>query len=218
MYSTCVSECFVPLMKVTPETIGHDPCSRTISSAPSPFRTVATVACGKRPSSAFAAGRSPAAFVATIARSNGSRASGSLAAVTRACRSLLPLTRRPSRFSASACSRRRVSTETSHTWARCPAKRLPITPAPTMQTRSITPGLVSRALTCQSTRRLRRRAPLAVDEAAELRIGHETALPRPQLLDGVEELRIPLLGKVEPEIAELDADRVEPALLAEDDA
>ena len=48
------------------------------------------------------------------------------------------VTRRPSRFRASACSRRRVRTETSATCARCPAKRLPITPAPITQTRWIT--------------------------------------------------------------------------------
>ena len=52
MYSTCVSEWRVPLMKVTPETIGQAPCARTTSSAPIPLRTVTIVASGKRPSSA----------------------------------------------------------------------------------------------------------------------------------------------------------------------
>ena len=77
MYSTCVSEWRVPLMNVTPETIGHAPCARTISSAPIPFRTVTIVASGKRPSSACAAGSSPEAFVATIATSNSGSAAGS---------------------------------------------------------------------------------------------------------------------------------------------
>ena len=52
MYSTCVSEWRVPLMNVTPETIGHAPCARTTSSAPIPLSTVTIVASGKRPSSA----------------------------------------------------------------------------------------------------------------------------------------------------------------------
>ena len=59
MYSTCVSEWRVPLMKVTPETIGQSPCARTTSSAPMPLSTVMTVASGKRPSSACAAGLEP---------------------------------------------------------------------------------------------------------------------------------------------------------------
>ena len=52
------------------------------------------------------------------------------------------MTRSPSRFRASACSARRVSTDTSATWARCPANRLPIDPAPITQTRSITGALL----------------------------------------------------------------------------
>ena len=52
MYSTCVSSWRVPLMNVTPETSGQSPCLRTICSAPSPFCTVTTVAPGKRPASA----------------------------------------------------------------------------------------------------------------------------------------------------------------------
>ena len=37
MYSTCVSECFVPDMNVTAEIIGQPPYAATTSSAPSPF-------------------------------------------------------------------------------------------------------------------------------------------------------------------------------------
>ena len=68
--------------------------------------------------------------------------SGSAEARTLACRSLRPLMRSPSRFSASAWSARRVSTETSATAARCPAKRLPIAPAPMTHTRFIRDGFL----------------------------------------------------------------------------
>src|SRR5574337_1074179 len=213
MYSTCVSECFVPLMKVTPETIGQSPCARTPSSPPIPFRTVTTVAPGKRPSSDCAAASRPVAFVATIATSNGGSWSGSLVAVTRASRSLLPLTRRPSRSRASACSRRRVRTETSQTCARWPANRLPMTPAPTMQTRSTARREYRPHLTCQSTRTRRR----PTGKAAKLGVGDETALLDPGALDRLQELRIGRLGDVEAELSGLDPDRVEAALLAEDD-
>src|SRR5205085_485138 len=64
------------------------------------------------------------------------RAAGSVAARTRVTKSWRPETLRPSAFRAWACSSRRVSTDTSATRPRCPAKRLPITPAPTTQTRS----------------------------------------------------------------------------------
>ena len=126
---TSVSECFVPDMNVTAETIGQSPCARTTSSAPSPLSVVIIVASGKRPSSDAAASSSPFAFVATIPRSNGSSSSGSVARrdATRAGRSARSRAARRG-SSASACSRRRVSTETSTTCARWPANRLPIDP------------------------------------------------------------------------------------------
>src|SRR5262245_12705300 len=216
MYSTWVSECRVPLRNVPPETIGHAPCERTTSSAPIPLRTVTTVASENRPARARAAGSSPEAFVATIATSNAGSASGSSLAVTRAWWSDLPVTRSPCSFSASACSRRRVSTETSHTRARCPAKRLPITPAPTMQTRSITPRRSSLPVTCQSTRT--RRGFLSVHQPPELGVRNQPPLPCPGTLHGFQELRVSLVRNVEAELGDLDADRVESALLAEDDA
>ena len=77
-----MSEWRVPLMNVTPETIGHAPCARTISSAPIPLRTVTIVASGNLPSSELTAGSSPDAFVATIATSNAGSSSGSSVAVT----------------------------------------------------------------------------------------------------------------------------------------
>ena len=129
----------MPDMNVTAETSGQSPWARTTSSAPSPLSVVISGASGKRPSSDAAASSSPPAFVATMPRSNGSSSSGiAPRPCTSAWRSLRPVTRSPSRLSASACSRRRVSTETSATWARWPANRLPITPAPITQTRSIT--------------------------------------------------------------------------------
>ena len=156
MYSTCVSECFVPLMNVTPETIGHSPCSRTTSSAPIPLSTVIDRRFGKR-ALERPRGRSQPGRLRRddrdVERRELRRVVGRAhARLRRSC----PLTRSPSRFSASACSRRRVSTDTSHTQARCPAKRLPITPAPTMQTLSITPEDHRRAVTCQSTVRATR--------------------------------------------------------------
>jgi hypothetical protein len=47
MYSTWVSECFVPDMNVTAEISGHSPCACTTRSAPSPLRTVITAAFGQ---------------------------------------------------------------------------------------------------------------------------------------------------------------------------
>ena len=55
MYSTCVSECFVPEMNVTAERIAHSPWRATTSSAPSPLRTVITAARGQCPASDAAA-------------------------------------------------------------------------------------------------------------------------------------------------------------------
>ena len=78
MYSTCVSECFVPLMNVTADTIGQSPYSRTMSSAPSPLRTGTTVACSNSPASVSRAGRKPAAFVATIATSGAGSSDGAV--------------------------------------------------------------------------------------------------------------------------------------------
>ena len=117
MYSTCVSECFVPLMNVTAEISGHAPCVRMISSAPRPFCTVITVAPGKWPSSVAAAASSSVVFVATITRSGSGSSRGSAAAVTRAVKSWRPETRNPSRLSTSACSARRVSTSAWQTVA-----------------------------------------------------------------------------------------------------
>jgi hypothetical protein len=56
------------------------------------------------------------------------------------------------------------------------------------------------------------------DKHPELIVGHEPALTRTELLHAREHIRAPLLGHVEAELLRLDADRVEPALLAEDDA
>src|SRR4029079_2976893 len=54
-------------------------------------------------------------------------------------------------------------------------------------------------------------------ELAELVVGHEPALARPELLHAREHLGVPILGQVEPELLGLDPDRVEAALLAEHD-
>src|SRR5215470_3538388 len=51
----------------------------------------------------------------------------------------------------------------------------------------------------------------------ELVIGDEAALPRAKLLHACEQIGSPVLRHVEPELLGLDADGVEPALLAEHD-
>src|SRR4051812_14382573 len=57
-----------------------------------------------------------------------------------------------------------------------------------------------------------------IHEVPELVVRDQAALARPELLDAREQIRPPLLGHVEAELLELDPDRVEPTLLAEDDA
>src|SRR5512145_3393823 len=87
-----------------------------------------------------------------------------------------------------------------------------MTPAPTMQTRSTLPREYLSAVTCQSTACLH-----PSDEPFELGIGHEAAFLRAGALDRLEQRRIAVFGHVQPELGDLDPDRVEPALLAEDD-
>src|SRR5262245_28505376 len=87
-----------------------------------------------------------------------------------------------------------------------------MTPAPTMQTRSTLPREYLSAVTCQSTASLHARR-----EAPELGGRHEPAFLRPGALHGLEQRRVQLLGDVEPELQHPDSNRVEPALLAEDD-
>src|SRR5262249_10162290 len=55
-------------------------------------------------------------------------------------------------------------------------------------------------------------------ELSELVVRHEPALPRAEILDALEKLTLRVGIEVEPELLCLDPDRVEPALLAEDDA
>src|SRR5688572_15210509 len=88
-----------------------------------------------------------------------------------------------------------------------------MTPAPTMQTRSTLPREYLSAVTCQST-------AAALDpagEAPELGVGYEATLLRARALHGVEQGGEQLFGHVETELGDLDPDRVEAALLAEDD-
>src|SRR5688572_18043032 len=89
-----------------------------------------------------------------------------------------------------------------------------MTPAPTMQTRSTPCTEYLSAVTCQSNRGVLD----AGRHSPELGVGHEPALLRSGALHRVEQRRIALLRDVEPELGDLDPDRVEPALLAEDDA
>src|SRR5205823_5927709 len=56
------------------------------------------------------------------------------------------------------------------------------------------------------------------DERPELIVGDERALPRPELLHAREQLGTTLLGHVEVQLLGLDANRVDAALLAEDEA
>ena len=67
MYSTCVSEWRVPLMNVTPETIGQSPWERTTFSAPMPFNTVNDGRVGEAPLERAGRRFEPHALVATIA-------------------------------------------------------------------------------------------------------------------------------------------------------
>ena len=109
MYSTCVSSCRVPLMKVTAEMIGQSPWSRTISSAPRPFSVVIIVASGKWPSSVAAAASRPGSLRredAEVERRDLGRVAGRPSPTPG--RSLRPLIRSPRALSASACSWRRV--------------------------------------------------------------------------------------------------------------
>src|SRR5262245_46124312 len=84
-----------------------------------------------------------------------------------------------------------------------------------MQTRSITPERSSRAVTCQSTR-TRRRA-ISVHEPPKLGVGDEATLSRAGALHRLEQRGVALLRNVEPELLDLDPNRVEAALLAQDD-
>ena len=144
-YSTWSSAWRVPLMNVTAERSGHSPCAATTSSAPRPFWIVITVALGRRPSSVAASGSRSVPLHARIASSVSSgRRNGSAVAASSAVKSERPETRRPFSRSAVACSSRRVSTVTSATWARCPARSEPIAPAPATTT-FITPAAESNA-------------------------------------------------------------------------
>ena len=84
----------------------------------------------------FALASTAAALVAMISRSISPRSAGFVDARISECKLDLPLTRKPSSFNALACSSRRVNTVVSIIGPRWPANRLPIVPAPTMQTRS----------------------------------------------------------------------------------
>src|SRR5690242_13236850 len=57
----------------------------------------------------------------------------------------------------------------------------------------------------------------AIDERPELVVGHEPALACAELLDLGQKLGAAILRDVEAELLRLDADRVEPALLAKHD-
>ena len=105
-------------MKVTAESSGQSPWAPTTSSAPSPFCTVISVAPAKWPPSRRATASRSVPLQATITSSGSGNAAGSLAATTREMKSPRPEMRRPSSFSARACSSRRVSTDTSATRAR----------------------------------------------------------------------------------------------------
>src|SRR4051794_35025478 len=61
-------------------------------------------------------------------------------------------------------------------------------------------------------------ASCSANDAPELVVGDEPALLHAELLHRIEDLGAPLLRDVEAELVRLDADRVEPALLAQHDA
>src|SRR6266550_2334613 len=131
-------------MNVTAERSGHPPCVATISSAPSPFWIVITVAPASVPSRRATSASRSVLLQARIASSAAAgSAAGSAVASSRAVKSPRPETRRPCSRKAAACSSRRVSTVTSATCARCAAKREPIEPAPATTTRVTAPSLTS---------------------------------------------------------------------------
>src|SRR4051795_3865559 len=129
-------------MNVTADRSGHSPCAATISSAPSPFWIVITVAPASAPSSCAASGSRSVLLHARIASSaSAGSVAGSAVASSRAVKSPRPETRSPCSRNAAACSSRRVSTVTSATCARCAARREPIEPAPAITTRVTAPSL-----------------------------------------------------------------------------
>src|SRR5579859_4549601 len=118
--------------------------------------------------------------------------------------------RSPSAFSRAACSARRVSTQASHTVARCAASRLPIEPAPNTHTRSI-PAAGASAPAAGWVR------SAGTGQLPELLVADQAVLACAERLDLREQLGPVLLGAIDPQLGELDPDRVEPALLAQDD-
>ena len=109
----------MPLMNVTADSSGQSPCAATISSAPSPFCTVISVAPEKCPASRAARrrGRCPCTRGSRGLRRAARRVvgRGDARGEVGAARDAQAL----ARSSARACSARRVSTETSATRARC---------------------------------------------------------------------------------------------------
>ena len=122
-------------MNVTEERSGQSPCAATISSAPSPFWTVITVAPASLPSSRAASGSRSVPLQARIASSASGSAAGSAVASTCAVKSARPRDAEArARAAPPRAPRAGSSTETSATRARCAANRLPIEPAPATQT------------------------------------------------------------------------------------
>src|SRR5215218_8050651 len=85
------------------------------------------------------------------------------------------------------------------------------------RTRTLQPPRASNAAQASELIPLPTTTASVIDQAAELVVADEPALPGAELLHASEHLGAPLLRNVEPELLRLDPDRVEPALLAEHD-
>ena len=127
-----------PATSVEPR-ITRDTCRAMISSLPTPFWTLATEPSTKMPAAALIAASVNEDFVATMPRSHGGIEAASVRACTRAVSSARPVMRRPCALIASTCSVDASSahTSTSGAAARRAAKRPPIAPQPTTQTRRV---------------------------------------------------------------------------------
>ena len=124
----------LPAGNVVPR-ITRGTCRAIVSSLPTPFMTDATAPSANACAVAAMAESACIAFVATIPKSHGGSAAGSLVACRRAWTSPAPESRNPSRLIASTCAWKRSNahTSTSSRVARFAANSEPTAPQPTMQ-------------------------------------------------------------------------------------
>ena len=169
----------------------------TISSAPRPFWTVIIVAPPKWPARRAASSARSVPLQQTSTRSGSGSAAGSVDGGDAA--------------TAGRSGRRRAGPPRS---ARGRAPRGGR--APTRRR----PGRDGRRTGCRSRRRRRRRPFVTRSRCTSATNSSSVTSPRlavPSLLHAVQQVRVLVLGHVEPELLRLDPDRVDAALLAEHD-